>query len=69
VSARTSFDFSEVCRAIARSSTPEELAHVIGGDPRRQKLADHLAAVVAAAPPITSEQRAATAAILRGGSR
>ena len=63
------FDFAETCRAIAMATSPEDLARVIGGDPRKQRLADRLAAVVAEAPPVTPEQRAAIAAVLRGAAR
>lgn len=58
------FDFVEACRAISRASTPEQLARVIDGDPRKQRLADRMMADVAQAPPLTPAQRAGIRAVL-----
>jgi hypothetical protein len=69
VTANTSFDFVETCRAIAEAGTPEELARIVGSDPRKQRLAERIAADVAAAPPLTPEQRAGIRAVLLGARR
>lgn len=60
-----SFDPSVVMRAIARARGPEHVKRIIGGDPRKQALADYLHATVAKAPPATAEQRAGIRAIFR----
>jgi hypothetical protein len=62
------FDTSVVLRAIARAHGPEHVKAIIGGDPRKQALADHLFAVVAEAPPLTAEQRAGIRAIFRSSA-
>lgn len=62
---RERFDPSLVLRAIARAHGPEHVRQIVGDDPRKQALADHLYAVVAEAPPATDEQRAAVRTIFR----
>jgi len=52
---------------IARRYEPREVAIERERDADASRLADHIKAVVAAAPPLTSEQRDRLAALLRGG--
>lgn len=56
--------------SLSRSRTPDDPDLL---DARRnlraERLADHIAKVVAEAPPLTQEQRDRLAALLRGGGR
>ena len=64
----TRFDAADFCMTLA--CTPgDEWADLIGGDPRRQRIADHFLAVAAQAPVPGPEQRAIVRAVFRGGGR
>jgi hypothetical protein len=63
------FDFVETCRALSEAETSEDLAQVIAGNPRAQRLADRIAADVSTAPPLTPQQRAGIRAVFQGSGR
>lgn len=65
---------AEMARARARKANADlrgdtEAAALAGRDLRAVKLEEHIARVVAEAPPLTDEQRVRLAGLLVGGAR
>jgi hypothetical protein len=69
VNTRDSFDFTATVNALARAGGPEDVARIVGADPRKEAIADWLERTLADSPPATPEQRAGVAAVLRGAKR
>ncbi len=59
------FNAADFCMTLA-CAPHDEWPALIAGDPRRQRIARQMLAVLAAAPPVTPEQRAAVRAVFKG---
>ena len=62
------FDPTELERTLVLAHGPKQVKAIIAGDPRKQAVADKLFADVAAAPPLTVEQRAVIRGIFRAAA-